>query len=233
MPSPHPKIQKEYKLILHQLVLDAHDYANVAIISPVMVYGLSPSTDHHFPLILPDLIHAMRHLNSGFTISSGKNIWGHIHVKDLAEIYHLLLSQALKPLANETNGVTNGHIQNGPSTNCSTPKFWGPEAYYFASSQEVSFFDLQTSMIHALNEFGVLETDQITQIDITKAEKATGASENDDPQSWAGHIAASCGVNMRVLASRAKAIGWVPKKVGVLDIMEDVIGKFLKRGEEK
>lgn len=172
----------------------------------------------------------MRHLNSGFTISSGKNIWGHVHVKDLAQIYILLLSQALKPLASERNGVTNGQAQKGSSSDGSTPKIWGPEAYYFASSQELSFLDLQTSMVHALKKFSVLENENITQINVTKAEKATGAAENDDPQSWGRHIAAGCGINMRVLASRASSIGWVPKEVGILDTMEDVIGKFLQSG---
>lgn len=154
-----------------------------------MVYDLSHSSDHHFPLILPDLIQAIRHLNSGFTISSGKNIWGHIHVKDLAQLYLLLLSHALNLTSSETNGVTNGHAQNGSISNGSSPEAWGPKAYYFASSHEVSFLDLQISMAQALRKFGVLENENITQINIAKAEKATGATEKDDSEAtWARHV---------------------------------------------
>ncbi|CAG8957874.1 hypothetical protein HYFRA_00000214 [Hymenoscyphus fraxineus] len=203
-----------------KLVFDAHEYVNVAIISPVMVYGLSPSADHHLPLIYPHLLRAFRSLNSGFTISSGSNIWGHIHVNDLAEIYLILLSRALESLGMETGRAA-------PSESSKT-EVWGPEAYYFASSNEVSFLGFQRSMVRALKKLGVLGNDVIAQIDIETAAKATDVTKGESPQAWARHLAESYAINMRVSPSRAKAIGWVPKDIAVQDTMEDVIAKYLE-----
>jgi nucleoside-diphosphate-sugar epimerase len=176
-----------------------------------MVYGLSPSVEHPFPLTFPEYLKAIRSLGSGFTISNGANIMGYVHVRDLASLYVKLLSYALDSIF-EVEGN----------------QMWGPKAYYFASSQEISFHTLMSKMVKALKGLGVLESEAITIIDVPGAAKASGAVDNDDPQSWAKHIAASCGVNMRVRPSRASRIGWMPREVEFTDTIEEVARKFLE-----
>ncbi|EPE35559.1 NAD(P)-binding Rossmann-fold containing protein [Glarea lozoyensis ATCC 20868] len=165
------------------LVFASHPRVSVAIVLPVMVYGLSPSVEHPFPLTFPEYLKGIRSLGNGFTISNGANVMGYVH---------------------------------------------GPKAYYFASSQEMSFRTLTSQMVNVLKGLGVLESDTVTIIDVSGAAKASGAIDNDDPQSWAKHIAASCGVNMRVRPSRALMVGWEPREVEFVDTIEEVSRRFLE-----
>jgi hypothetical protein len=177
-----------------------------------MVYGLGPSVDHPFPLVLPEYLKVIRSLGSGFTISKGANVMGYVHVRDCASLYLTLVSYALQSVS-EVEGNA----------------LWGPKAYYFASSQELPFHQMMSAMVKALKRLGALADDTIKIIDTPGATTASGATAEDDPQSWARHIAASCGVNMRVRSSRATRIGWVPKEAGFEDTIEEVSRRFIDR----
>jgi hypothetical protein len=88
---------------------------------------------------------------------------------------------------------------------------------------------MMSAMVKALKRLGALADDTIKIIDTPGATTASGATAEDDPQSWARHIAASCGVNMRVRSSRATRIGWVPKEAGFEDTIEEVSRRFIDR----
>ncbi|KAE9365761.1 NAD(P)-binding protein [Stipitochalara longipes BDJ] len=199
-----------------KMVFTAASTVNVAIISPVAVYGRSPATEHPLPLTLPEVVTAIKSINSGFTISKGANISGYIHVVDLARIYLLLLSSALSPQSSQSSAV-------------SLHEIWGPQAYYFGTGdEELSFVDYMTLIVGHLHELGALETKTLQQIDVNDAAKASGASTGiPPPDSWAMHIAIMFGVNMRVRSTRARRLGWQPVEPKVEETLEDVIHAYL------
>ena len=196
------------------MAFDAAAKVNVAVISPVLVYGLSPSIEHPFPLVTGEVFKAISALGTGFTVSAGKNILSHVHVLDLARLYLLLLSSAL-----------NAQLSNSqPEEN-----IWGPKAYYFASSGEISFAEFMEEMVRVLKEYGIVENEGIRQIDVHQGAKASGATgEEQAADSWAMHIAIGFGIDMRCRSSRAGRLGWNPKEPGVVNTLEEVLSKFPK-----
>ena len=70
----------------------------------------------------------------------------YIHVLDIARLYVLLVSDALK---------------GGSSSDV-----WGEKAYYFAEGEEVSFKDFIESNVKVLKEKGVLQSDEIKKLDV-------------------------------------------------------------------
>jgi hypothetical protein len=198
------------------LAFEAASKVNVAVISPVLVYGLSPSIEHPFPLVTGEVFKAISALGTGFTVSAGKNVLAHVHVLDLARIYFLLLSSALKAQ------LSNSQAEED---------LWGPEAYYFAASEEVSFAEFMTKMVGILKDHGVVENEEIRQIDVHQGAKASGATgEGQAVDSWAMHIAISFGIDMRCRSSRARRLSWDPKEPGVVNTLEEVVGKLVRRG---
>jgi len=185
---------------------------NVAIISPVVVYGVGPSIEHPLPLTIPDLMNAVDSMKSGWTIGSGHNISGYVHVLDIARLYVLLVSNALTP---------SSFVQESD--------VWGPKAYYFASSEELSFQDYMTSIVEVLRKRNFLQTNQMQHIDVNRAANATGASTTTHPaDSWAKHIAILFGCNTRVRSTRAHKLGWKPEEPGVKETIEEVINMYLE-----
>jgi len=197
--------------ITDKMVLAAASDINVAIVSPVAVYGLSPSIEHPLPLTLPHLLNAITYVSAGFTVSEGRNMIAYVHALDLARIYLLLLHHALHP---------------SPNTSV-----WGSQAYYFGASHELSFTDFMVAVVRALGKKGVLASEEIKQIDLIQVARGIGVSEREEmlaPDSWAMHIAVMFGCNMRVCASRARALGWEPREQSVEDTLEVVLGKYLE-----
>jgi nucleoside-diphosphate-sugar epimerase len=195
------------------VVFEASPDVNVAIISPAFVYGLGPSPTHPFPLTTGVMLKAIRQLSSGFTISAGKNLQAFIHVIDLARMYLILLSHALKPQDN-ANPTTGREI-------------WGPEAYYFAEQEELPFREFMENMVTVLQKHGELKSSAIKEIDFDTIAEAMGAADAE-ADSWVMHIAIMFGCNMRVRSSRARALGWKPQESGVGATMDEVLGKYLE-----
>jgi nucleoside-diphosphate-sugar epimerase len=192
------------------MVFAASSTVNVSIVSPVAVYGRSPSIEHPLPLTLPEIITAIKSINSGFTISKGSNMSSYIHVVDLARIYLHLLSSALDNTTSDTSDI------------------WGPQAYYFGSGdEELSFRDYMSLIVDKLHDLGVLGEKTIQQVNTNDAAKASGASTGiPAPDSWAMHIAIMFGVNMRVRSTRARTLGWKPVEPEVDETLEDVLQAY-------
>jgi len=198
------------------MVFEAASTVNVAIVSPAVVYGISPSIEHPLPITLPDIMNAIKFKNSGWTIGPGNNISSYIHVMDMARVYIMLVSHALDP-----------------TLPVQTSDIWGPKAYYFGSSEELSFLEYMTSIMKVLRKHNYLHTDQILQIDVKQAANATGASTTTQPaDSWASHIALLFGCNTRVRSTRAYSLGWKPEAPGVKDTLEEVIDRYLESVEK-
>ncbi|TVY89249.1 hypothetical protein LAWI1_G006045 [Lachnellula willkommii] len=194
----------------------AEDKVNVAIVSPCAVYGLSPSRVHPLPLSLPLIMKPIRALSSGFSISSGKNIQSYIHVVDVARMYLLLLSHALQQSQASAETKPETHI-------------WGPEAYYFAEQEELSFKEFMELLLLALQKHGQLAGSEIKEIDVGEVAEAMGIANGlPEPDSWAMHVAIMFGTNMRVRSSRARALGWKPQDAGVAQTLDEVLRRYLE-----
>lgn len=87
-----------------------------AIICPCAVYGLGTSPGKRVSWQIPQLARWTLTRGQGFVVNKGQTYWNNIHILDLAELYVLLVEEALKP--NGGNGT------------------WGREGYYFAENGE-------------------------------------------------------------------------------------------------
>jgi nucleoside-diphosphate-sugar epimerase len=139
----------------------------------------------------------------------------HVHVLDLAHLYLLLLSSALKSQNSDAQAEED---------------LWGPEAYYFAALEEISFAEFMTEMVRILRDHGIIKNEEIREIDVHQGAKASGATgEEQAADSWAMHIAIGFGIDMRCRSSRARGLGWEPKGPGVVDTLQEVVGKLVGR----
>ncbi|QSZ33407.1 hypothetical protein DSL72_004975 [Monilinia vaccinii-corymbosi] len=188
------------------LVSAASTNTNVAILSPTIIYGLSPSPLHPTPLTLPIALRSITKTNSGFTISSGTNIQGHIHVLDVARIYLLLIDDAL---------------QNPAS---SDPSKWGPVAYYFATSEDLSSREYMTCLVSHLSTHpsNLIRVTGIKELQFSEAIEVIGKSN-----------ATFFGVNMRARSTRAKEVlGWSPREKRVGEVLGEVLDFYFRaKGE--
>ncbi|ORY01295.1 hypothetical protein BCR34DRAFT_606010 [Clohesyomyces aquaticus] len=98
------------------IVHAAHEFgekARIAIIIPPVIYGFNPA-HNRLSMAFPRLVRfALKHGYSGH-VGEGLNVWGAVHVADLAQAYLTLISglEALEPsalVANPYFFVDNGH----------------------------------------------------------------------------------------------------------------------------
>lgn len=91
----------------------------VAVICPCCVYGLGTGPGKKVSWQIPQLAKWTILRGKGFMVEKGETWWNHVHVLDLADLYVMLVEEAVKP-------------GGGKAT-------WGPEGYYFAENgQHVS-----------------------------------------------------------------------------------------------
>ncbi|KAK4217564.1 hypothetical protein QBC37DRAFT_414747 [Rhypophila decipiens] len=126
-----------------------HPLLHTALVSPTTVVGVSPSLKHPTPMVFPDWLHVVKTLGAGVTVNGGKNKTNFVHVKTVAKLYVLLAADGLA----RANG---GAGAAASSSSSSKPETWGPKAYYFAGSLELSFHDFMAEfLLPALKEYGV------------------------------------------------------------------------------
>lgn len=209
--------------VTDKIVRDAASDVNVAIISPGFVGGLSPSIEHPTPITTPALFLTARAFKSGFQIAQGENKHAWIHVYDLAKMFIVLVDNAIMNL-----------LGNTPAT---VPfEVWGPEAYYFGTSEDVSFGKFITDLAPVLKENGVITSTDIKSVSVTEAARASVAGSDYDPDvpppapdSWAIHIAIMYGINMRLRASRIQKLGWKAEKGSIAESFTEVVARFVEQ----
>ncbi|KAH7018048.1 uncharacterized protein B0I36DRAFT_368099 [Microdochium trichocladiopsis] len=186
---------------------------HVAIVSPVMVGGMSPFSSEH-------------------PIAEGKNQFGWVHVDDLARIYEGLVADALGSLAAAAAGDPSD-VTSADAT------LWGPDAYYFGSAKNYIFHEWMQGIVPALQMTQLIKTSDIKSVNVHEAARKAlygGTSQEYDENappppedSWAMHIAIMYAINMRVRPSRAaKLLDWKPEKDVMAD-WEHIFQTFLKR----
>jgi len=134
-----------------QLFSAASPTLHTAIVSPSFVMRPT-SRAHRVPIILPYLLRAVRDIDGGFVSGEGKNVTAFVDNAVLAGIYVALVADALRAIR---GGEVNDEV-------------WGPRAYYFASSLEVSFREFMESYLLASlkrsGEEGLLKSDGIKEM---------------------------------------------------------------------
>ncbi|KAH8175126.1 sugar transporter domain-containing protein [Sarocladium implicatum] len=216
--------------VTDSIVRSAASNVNVAIISPGFVGGLSSSIEHPLPITTPAFMTTARAFDSGFQIAEGKNQLGWIHVSDLADMFQVLVDDALAALTGR------------PIQRASGPRLWGTEAYYFGVSTNIPFNDFMSDLASALHEQAVITSPEIRSVDVNEAAQISLAgpgrvydpqAEPPAPDSWAMHIAIGYGVNMRIEATRMRELGWEPKMGRIASTFPDVVREFLRREREE
>jgi len=174
-----------------------------AIVAPSFVTGVSPSSQHPTPLVYPDWSYVLRRLGHPFIVGAGQNRMAFVDVRDLARLYSALAGNALARLRDEAA------TEAAPDV-----AVWGPEAYYFGASIELSMRDfLEEHFVPALRDgadFAIagetreVPIDRVVELVLERLGGAAGA------ELWSRHIAEAFGVNTRVRGTRAeKALGFV------------------------
>ncbi|ODV67410.1 NAD(P)-binding protein [Hyphopichia burtonii NRRL Y-1933] len=187
--QPHRPVDK--------LVLDIEEHnpkVKTVIISPSTIFGLSDGYDKITSIQIPMLINACLKRGKAFSVYNGNYIWSHVHIKDLGDLYYLLLSK-----------LTTGDK--------SLPT--GKKGYYFgaytlkdegsvttrASAIEHTWAEVSKVVAQELKERNLIESDEVSHADPEDVVKYT--SFDFGPYLW--------GTNARSRADNAYAIGWKPK----------------------
>lgn len=195
-----------YHQAADQLVRDGAANVNAALVSPTVVYGCSVSTENQIPITIRDIVATARELSAGFTITQGKNFLPFVHVDDLADIYVRLFADAAKEAAFDA-------------------RLWGPHAYYFATSEELSFAEYMEAIVKVLRGKNVISVDVIKRI---------GPESNLSDQEIVNKTAAihGYGTNLRVRSSRAETLlGWRSKQPSVKETLPEIVDLILSHGQ--
>ncbi|KAK7909221.1 hypothetical protein PG985_015099 [Apiospora marii] len=207
--------------VTDKLVLSAAPHVNVAILSPAGVTGISPSVGHPLPITMPALFKCVRAFRSAFMIDEGANAVGMIHM--------VLIDDALATLT-------------GTNKTDSPPfPLWGEKAYYFASAVDTVYRrDWFAGLAPLLEKHGVVSSREVKSVTTAEVARRVLFGENYDPDaaaapppdSWATHIAHGLGANLRVRASRMRALGWEPEYMDFMETMDEVIPAYIEREKE-
>lgn len=79
-----------------EIIMDIHDHnpkVNTVIVSPSCIYGVSDGYGRVISQQIPYMIVLSIKNNSALVTYDGQYIWNHIHIKDLGELYILLLQK--------------------------------------------------------------------------------------------------------------------------------------------
>ncbi|KAK0619563.1 hypothetical protein B0T14DRAFT_537317 [Immersiella caudata] len=175
-----------------QLFAAASQTLRTAIVSPSFVLGRSPSRTRTAPIILPYLLRAVRDIGGGFVSGEGKNVTAFVDNQVLAEIYVALVSDALRI-------IDGGQVRD---------EVWGPKAYYFASSLELSFREfVEGYLLPSLKRCGgnkLLRNEGIKEVSQEDLTALVIGNLGGIEALWSRHIAEGFGTAMRVRPSRAQ-----------------------------
>lgn len=145
-----------------------------AVICPTMIYGRGSGSKRD-SIQVPMLIRAAQERGAGVHIGPGRNVWSHVHIDDLVDLYALVLDKA------------------------------EPGSFFFAENGEAALADVARSIGRMLGFGG-----RTVEWPLHEAIAALGVE------------AASLGLasNSRVRATHARALGWQPRQVGLLEDIE-------------
>jgi hypothetical protein len=97
------------------------------------------------------------------------------------------------------------------------PRLWGPQAYYFANGEEMSFATYMKALVGVLQRRGILRTNVITDV-----REASDMAEREVVNKTAAIH--GCGLNVRCRSERAETLLlWNAKGPGLLKTLPGVV----------
>ncbi|KAI1481938.1 NAD(P)-binding protein [Daldinia eschscholtzii] len=165
-----------------------------AIICPPGIYGPGRGLGNKRSLLVPEMCENMLELGHGFYAGPGANRRSWVHVDDLAKLYLRLVEAAVE---GDSKAV------------------WGKEGYYFASSQEVSQFDLAKEASRILHFHGLIPTAEPKSLSIETVREMRGGS------SWEPMGVYTWACNTRTRSDRAREVlEYVPDAPNLAETLE-------------
>jgi nucleoside-diphosphate-sugar epimerase len=108
---------------------------DIAIICPPLIYGVGSGPFNTHSIQLPGLIQGAIVNKQAYHAGRGLNVWTHIHVLDLADLFLLVLEK---------------HLQGQAPVN--------RDGYYFAEAGEHNFLELTDEIAKVLHQKGVCQS---------------------------------------------------------------------------
>ncbi|KAF5343332.1 hypothetical protein D9758_014193 [Tetrapyrgos nigripes] len=180
---------------------DKEGYVDTYIIIPPLIWGKAtgrPFDDglaHGHSFQIPWLVNAaVKRGRAGF-IGKGANIWPHVEVHELVEVYSILLDNVLP---DSKRPAIVGHGRNG---------------YYFASMHELNFHQVASAIGSALVEAGK-----------GKDAEPTAFTEEEVQKYFGEYGYPVFGSNSRCKTTRMKELGWSPQK-DTKDMLNSIRGE--------
>lgn len=170
---------------------EANPLVKTAIVSPSTVFGKGRGIDHVYSVQIPYLAKIAAKLKKVFTVDNGDYIWSQVHIEDLGELYHLILS---KILAGEDIPT-------------------GKQGYYFGAYGS----DLKPSTeLSPVEHTWKLVADKISELlyakGVVESKEAVAFTEDEISEaSGETHAKLYWGTDSRVRGDNGVRIGWTPK----------------------
>ncbi|KAK6523501.1 hypothetical protein TWF281_001481 [Arthrobotrys megalospora] len=93
---PAEQLHRNVDLVVQAPPLDKNPNIRYAIVCPPFIYGEGSGPVNRRNTLCPTLFEAFVKNGKGFTLGKGENSCGNVHVEDLADLYVLLVEEALK-----------------------------------------------------------------------------------------------------------------------------------------
>ncbi|KAF2638413.1 NAD(P)-binding protein [Massarina eburnea CBS 473.64] len=162
------------------------DKARLCVVLPPVIYGLNPEHKRQ-SIMFPRAVHfALKHGYACY-VNEGKNVWGGVHVLDLARAYMILLTHL------------SSHFTNPPSLDTvSNPYF------FVENGTEFLMKEVAEHVARVLHKLGKIDTNETKPIPEHLYHDFLGPVTE---------IAG--GGNSRSNAVRLRELGWVPREKGI------------------
>ncbi|KAL8376924.1 hypothetical protein RB595_007853 [Gaeumannomyces hyphopodioides] len=197
-----------------------------AIIAPPDVFGLAPSAKRRTPLVLGYVVDVARRVGGAFRVGPGENILALVDVRHLARLYAGLVKNALWRLER----VSKGAAVDGVVDASSGLEMWGPRAYYFIETRELTWREFLGDMVvptlkkHGDEAFAAWDQGQfkVVSLEEIKSHIMARFGDMEGAEVWSGHVAENMAVTMRTRGSRTAALFGLRPEDALLDIERDV-----------
>ncbi|GAB7349815.1 hypothetical protein MBLNU459_g0523t1 [Dothideomycetes sp. NU459] len=115
-----------------------------AIVCPPCIYGPGRGPDNQTSMQIPWLAAATLTAGHGVQVGAGAARWGGVHVRDLSNLYLLLVEAASRG---------------------GEPATWGPQGYYFCEAHELRWADAAQAVAAAAHRAGYVESADVKRYD--------------------------------------------------------------------
>ncbi|OAG05407.1 NAD(P)-binding protein [Paraphaeosphaeria sporulosa] len=126
-----------------------------AIVCPPAISGPGRGPDNQRSVQAYELTKATLKRGKGFQVNAGQNIWHHVHVQDLSNVFLGLVTAALQP-------------GGGKAT-------WNEEGYYFAEAGSFLWGDISRKIATIAKDKKLIDTEEIDSLSVEETNKLVKA----------------------------------------------------------